>query len=182
MKVMKKLMWTAGLLDEKTRGRMKDLCEKHNADLLLSDRFLVFPLHVSFKRSFYTDDFTKVKDDLRVLLQNQKRIALGKSHLERVSDMIWLCFEDIDAIKALHERIDRFLKERYDVAIDTFDRNYHPHASIFRDKDEKKLDRMYERLLREWKEEETFIDAFFIGSKVDANEYFVLGTDDRIVV
>ncbi|MBQ2583784.1 MAG: hypothetical protein II568_01285, partial [Erysipelotrichaceae bacterium] len=136
----------------------------------------------SFKRSFYTDDFTKVKDDLRVLLQNQKRIALGKSHLERVSDMIWLCFEDIDAIKALHERIDRFLKERYDIAIDTFDRNYRPHASIFRDKDEKKLDRMYERLLREWKEEETFIDAFFIGSKVDANEYFVLGTDDRIVV
>ena len=41
---------------------------------------------------------------------------------------------------------------------------------------------MYERLLREWKEEETFIDVFFIGSKVDANEYFVLGTDDRIVV
>ena len=40
----------------------------------------------------------------------------------------------------------------------------------------------YERLLREWKEEETFIDVFFIGSKVDANEYFVLGTDDRIVV
>ena len=96
--------------------------------------------------------------------------------------MIWLCFEDIDAIKALHERIDRFLKERYDIAIDTFDRNYRPHASIFRDKDEKKLDRMYDRLLREWKEEETFIDAFFIGSKVDANEYFVLGTDDRIVV
>lgn len=171
---MKKLMWIAGICEEKTRGQIVKLAEKHNEDLKLSSRFLIFPLHVSFKRSFYTEDFDSIKSGLKELMNDRKTIDLGKSHPERVSDMIWICFEKEEEIKMLHRDIDLFLKERYGIMIDPFDEHYKAHMTLFRDDDEGKLDQMFERLNKEWIYDPIKIDTYFIGSKSDENEYFEL--------
>ncbi|MCR4855954.1 MAG: 2'-5' RNA ligase family protein [Erysipelotrichaceae bacterium] len=168
------LMWACGLLETRVKDRIAETCLADSSDLCLSRRFIDFPLHVSFKRSFYTASFAEVKEDLRQLIAGQGKIDCGAFDLSRVGDMVWLRFEKEEGLKSLHERIDLFLKEKYQIGIDCFDRDYVPHATLFRDEDGTKLDKVYERLLKDLKREEVRIDRFFIGSRRVDNEYFDL--------
>lgn len=172
-------MWAGGLISEDVRNRIKAIASINNEDLSLSRRFLDFPLHVSFKRSFYTNDFYRIREDLAKLINDNGIISGGKLRLCKVKDMIWFRFEKEDELRSLHDKIDTFLLERYDIAIDSFDASYVPHISLFRDEDEEKLKVMYERMLKERFEDEADITSFFIGGKNHDNEYYRITGEKR---
>ena len=57
-------MWIQGLLPVDIRSQILELYSRYNDDLGLSDHLLIYPPHVSFKRSFVCDLFEEVKDVL----------------------------------------------------------------------------------------------------------------------
>ena len=165
-------MWACGLLDEGSLNRIRDLCVECNEDIGLSGRFIDFPFHVSYKRSFYTDAYESIFPGLKEMIEEEGRISCGTVYLERVKDMIWLRFVKEEELKALHEKIDHFLKEGSGIEVDEFDRNYVPHVTLFRDEDEDKLDRMFKRLEKKICEKDVWIDRSFIGGRNRENVFF----------
>ena len=168
------LMWICLLIDEESRRKIVSKCKECNEDLKLSERFLDFPLHASLKRSFFADRFEQIKEELIGFMKDVPCFEAGKVHLQRISDMIWLCFDEKEEITKLHEAIDVLLKEKYGVAVDLFDKEYVPHITLFRSEEEKKLDRMYERLKNEMNETAITLNAYYIGSRKHENEFFLL--------
>ena len=161
----KQLMWIQGLLPEKIRKQITDLCIANNDDLKLSDHFLIYPLHVSFKRSFYTDRFETIREDLKELLEGYGPIDCTSLFPMKVKDMIWLGFENEEELLKIHERIDDNLLERYQIPVDEFDRNYHPHVTLFRDDDGEKLEEMLNRIRDHFPMEDVRIEEVIIGAR-----------------
>ena len=165
-------MWIQGLLPVDIRKRISDLCIINDDDLDLSDHFLIYPPHLSFKRSFECDRFEEVKDDLTKLTKENGKIACGHIYLYRISDMIWLRFEKEEEIMKIHRKIDVFLSDKYQIPIDEFDRNYIPHVTLFRDDDQWKLDEMFQRIKDHIPEDEICIDEIIIGSRDQESSCF----------
>lgn len=161
----KQLMWIQGLLPLDIRKQIFDLYKRYNDDLDLSDHFLIYPPHLSFKRSFDCDRFEEVKDDLCELMKRNGKIHCGRLYPHRISDMIWLRFDKEEEIIQIHQMIDRFLNEKYQIVIDEYDRKYVPHVTLFRDEDEKILDEMFLRIKDHIPEDEIFIDEIIIGAR-----------------
>ncbi len=101
---------------------------------------------MSLKRSFRCDEFDDVKKDLEEILKGCGKIDCGALHPVRISDMLWLCPERDEKLKMIHEEIDLFLSDKYQIPIDGYDMVYQPHVTVFRDEDDGKLDEMYRRL------------------------------------
>ena len=55
-------MWIQGFLPEKLNKKITEQCHKNNKELKLSERFLIYPLHISLKRTFVYADFEKTKE------------------------------------------------------------------------------------------------------------------------
>ncbi len=175
----KELMWACGLLDEVSLKKIRDICVKANSDMELSTRFLDFPFHVSYKRSFYTDEYEKIFPGLKELIKEEGRIACGSVYLQRIGDMIWLRFEKEDGLKALHEKADHYLGKGYGIEIDPFDKTYVPHVTLFRDESEEKLDQMYEKLESQICVRDVWIERSFIGTKNRENIFFDMKREDK---
>ncbi|MBQ6493548.1 MAG: hypothetical protein IJI92_06770 [Erysipelotrichaceae bacterium] len=163
----RQLMWIYGLLPQEETGIICDICRKQNEDLKLSEHFLDFPLHISLKRSFYTADFENVRDD--ILKITDRTIECGEIYPYKQKDMIWLRITKEDEIRAVHEELDEYLRDRYQIAIDGFDRTYLPHVSLFHNCDELRKEKMYERLTELLPPLKVKIDRYIIGSKVNSN-------------
>ena len=165
-------MWIQGLLDDDSRNRICDICNRSNDDLKLSDHFLIYPLHISFRRSFYTERFEDIRDDMKDMFSGYGKIMCGHLYPVRIKDMIWLRLDEEDQVRRVHEKIDLFLKEQYQIDEDTFDLNYHPHVTLFRDDSSDKLDRMYERISGCICAEEVCIEEMIIGKRDDGSYRF----------
>ena len=170
--VMKEFIWVCGLIPEDIDQQIKEICLKENEDLQLSERFFKTNLHISMKRTFHCDDFENMKEDLKQLLRNEKQIYCGNTHLFKVKDMLWLTVDKDEKIKQVHKKIDEMLEKRYDVPIDTFDKNYLAHITIFHKGDPLNLIEMHERLLERLPSFPIVISRYAIGSKTRENDIF----------
>lgn len=164
-------MWVSAILPIQINNQISNVCLSNNLDIKLSERFFKFPLHISLKRTFYTDDYLSVKEDLKSLLHNQ---TITISNLKPIinSNMIWLEFENNNKIIEIHKEIDKLLLDKYNIPIDEFDRIYHPHVTIFRDDDIQKLNNMYSRIKDLIIKEDVLIDTYAMGTNLDNNEFY----------
>ena len=169
---MKELIWICGIIPEDVNEEIKEICLKENEDLQLSERFFRFHLHVSMKRTFLCEHFDEMKDDMKKLLKDKGEIYCGHTHLMKNRDMLWLYMDEDERLKEVHSQIDEFLMEKYSVPIDTFDKNYFPHITIFHKGDPENLVKMYERLLIKLPGKPVTIRKYAIGSKIRGNEFF----------
>ena len=170
MEMMKELMWIYGVINQNIIDNIKEICHECNKDLCLSERYLNFPLHVSFKRSFYTDNFMNIKEEAISLMKNYGPIHCGSYYLERYKDLLWLRFTDEEKLNDIHDELDEMLLNKYDIPLDEYDQNYAPHVTLFRSPDEDKLDVMHERIKGIIIYEPIIIDKIIIGSRVHDNE------------
>ena len=169
---MKELVWVCGIIPEDVNNEIKEICLKENEDLNLSERFFRFNLHISLKRTFYTEEFDQIKDDLKELLSAYKRIDCGNTYLVRNSDMLWLRISEETEIRKIHNEIDKLLSDKYRIMIDTFDKTYVPHITIFHKGDIQNLNKMYQRLSEKLESKKIMIDRFVVGSKSSGNFFF----------
>ncbi len=168
------LMWIHMLIDEESRKKIVSLCRQYNEDLGMSGHFIDHFLHISLKRSFYTDRFEEIQMDLSKMLSEASCFVVHDGCLKKVKDRLWICFEEYEELKKLHEKTDAYLKERYDIEIDTFDSNYLPHISLFKEAEEEKTGQMLKRLQKDLEGIDVKIDRFCIGGKAHGNEIYHL--------
>ena len=169
---MKDYISLVGLILEDTNNDIKTICLRNNTDLKLSERFFNFPLHVSFKRTFITDNFNEVKDDVKDYFKNKGKIYAGKTTLVMNKDMLWLTLNDSNNLIEMHNELDEMLLEKYNIQIDYYDKNYVPHITIFHDDDIDKLKIMYERLNNALDDLDIYIDRCFYGIRNKDEEIF----------
>ena len=169
---MKELMWITGIIDKETNEEIRRICLKENEDLHLSERFFRSDLHISLKRTFYTEQYEKIADDIKEMLRGHKPIDCGYSKLMKVKDMLWLYPDKNDELVRIHNEIDLFLYEKYKIPIDTFDRQYFPHITIFHKGETKNLLKMYDRLQISLERKPITIDRFAIGTKTRGSDFF----------
>ena len=169
---MKELIWLCGIIPEEINEEIRKICLKENLDLHLSERFFRFNLHVSMKRTFCCEQFAEMKEDIRKLLIAQGEIYCGHTQLLRNKDMLWLTMDQDERLKEVHHLIDSFLFEKYNVEIDTFDKNYLPHITIFHKGEFQNLITMQERLELILPSYPISISRYAIGSKIRGNEFF----------
>lgn len=165
-------MWVSAILSKKDNDDISKICLDNNTDIKLSDRFFRFPLHISLKRTFYTDDYLTIKNDLKKLINQSNPIIIQDLKLMRNKDMLWLDFDNKDAIISLHQKIDELLFQKYKIPIDEYDKNYYPHITIFRDDDIDKLEMMFNRIEELINKEEIIIDTFALGTSLENNEFY----------
>ena len=168
----KQLMWFSAVVNDDFHQKMAKICLNNNLDL--SDRFFRFPLHISLKRTFYTDNFEEVKNDLKSLINDLTPIIISETYLFCNKDMLWLRFKDETQLIDIHKIIDQFLYDRYQIPIDEFDKNYVPHITLFRDDDENKIIEMFNLVKDKIPDLSDEIYRFAIGSKLEGNEFYIV--------
>lgn len=57
----RELMWVCGILPETLNREIVSICRDANQKIGLPETVFRFPLHISMKKSFYTEDFKTVK-------------------------------------------------------------------------------------------------------------------------
>ena len=169
---MKEFISICGIIPEDINEKIKEICLKENEDLKLSERFFRFNLHISMKRTFLCDEFEKMKDDVRQVLIKEGKIFCGNTHLKRNRDMLWLIMDDDVKLRKVHDQLDKLLNDKYGVPIDTFDRIYLPHITIFHKGDPENMDVMENRLSLSLPSFPVSINSYAIGTKIKGYEFF----------
>ena len=168
----RQLMWIHGLVDKDFNDYLENLCLEKALSLGLSDRFFKIPLHISLKRSFYTDDYYVIKDSIISFLDNYSIVECNNPQPIIINNRLWLK-TDSDKLNNIHYELDKYLYENHSIDIDEFDRNYYPHISLFHNDDLDKLNIIYELLSNNLKQKTFLIDAVAIGIDGNIEKYYL---------
>ena len=167
----KQLMWTSATLKQEDINFIKKICIDNTNDLRLSDRFFRFPLHISLKRTYYVEDYTIVKKEIKKLLDSYSDIVIDRLYPYKNRNMLWLRINNENTLIDLHNKLDNLLLDKFNIPIDEFDKNYVPHITLYRD-DEDKIDILYERLKDKLILNNISIDKYALGTSLDNNEFY----------
>ena len=160
----RELMWVCAIAPEEFREKVTRLCLSENKSIGLPENVFKLPLHISLKKSFYTEDFALVKDDILKIMNG---IGRFRCHIDRIClqrDMLWLSLLNAGDLQQLHTELDRQLSEKHGVPIGKYDRVFQPHISLFTRGIKEQMQAMYDRLKGIDFGGEIEISRFVIGS------------------
>lgn len=164
-------MYLNAILPKNTIDTIKKDIFDTNFDLNLSSRFFNYPLHISLKRTFYTEDYELIKQDFIKLLDQYKTISIDKLYPIVSKDMLWLKVENTKPLLDIHLKLDDLLYKKYQIPIDEFDRNYLPHITLFKEENLDKLNTLYERV-KDYSISNIKIDKYASGIVSRINEFY----------
>ena len=108
----KELAWVCAIAPEECRKKLTRLCLDANKSIKLPENVFKLPLHISLKKSFYTVDFDRVSEDMRLLIERSGRLYCQIGQVELHRNMLWLALENRGALRSLHEELDGLLKTK----------------------------------------------------------------------
>ena len=170
----RELMWICAIAPEEFRKKVTELCLTENKDIGLPENVFKLPLHISMKKSFYTDSFDAVRDDI---LKTVKGIGHFYCRIDRVylhRNMLWLSLINEGELRLLHEKLDRLLDVKYGIPISRYDRVFQPHISLFTCGTSEQMKNMYEKLKTREFGNEIEISRFVIGSSGHKDTFYNL--------
>ena len=167
------LAWVCAIMPEETNKAIVSLCKDLNTGIGLPETVFKFPLHISLKKSFHTRDFEDVRADALTLLKQHSPMSCRVSGVTLHKGMIWLNITPNDSLLRFHHALDQLLKDKYDIAIDRFDKKFTPHISLFTAGSKADILEMYDLLC----EEDLHIDnvvfhRFVIGSSAHRDTFY----------
>lgn len=168
------LMWIYALLPDDACASIKDIIMAHEWQSQLSHRYLDFHLHISLKRSFKVTDLEAQSDLIERIIHEHGPLVCSDLEAELVKERIWLKVGGDEDLQQIHKILDRQLQERFGIIPDGYDRNYHPHVSLFKSADRKLLEKVFADLSQAMPKERYVIDRFVIGSRLSGNRSFRL--------
>ena len=144
--MVQELMWVCAIAPDEFQNTAAQLCLAENNTIGLPENVFKLTLHISMKKSFYTESFDSVKQDVLKLINSIGRFScrVGKIDLHR--NMLWLSLINDGELCRLHEELDRLLDEKYGIPISRYDRIFQPHISLFTRGTLEQLQTMYSRL------------------------------------
>lgn len=160
----RELMWICAIAPETFRKMVTQFCLAENRTVGLPENVFKLPLHISMKKSFYTDCFDAVKEDILSMMNRTGRFRCRIDKVEFHRDMLWLPLINDGELRRLHEELDLLLAKKYDIPVSQYDRQFQPHISLFTRGTAEQMLTMYSRLERQNFSHEIEISRFVIGS------------------
>ena len=160
----RELAWVCGLVPEDVSTGIVRISKEANRDIGLPETVFRFPLHISMKKSFSTDDFAGVKAAVVPFIEERGSVECRTGAVARHKGMLWLPVEAKGAIAPWHEALDGLLEREFSIPISGFDRNFAPHVSLFTKGSPEQLDTMYNRLVGALDPLQFTLRTFVIGA------------------
>ena len=160
----KELAWICAIMPEDYIRRIKTLCIEANRGIGLSEKVFKFPLHISLKKSFLTDRFPEVLEEMRQYFTSRGAFTIKVSSLVKHEGMLWLDIERTPELLRVHAEIDSLLEKRFGIPLHRFDKHFEPHISLFTDRDEEKISEMYEAIRDDFYAESLTIRKIVVGA------------------
>ena len=168
----RELMWVCAIAPEEFREKVTRLCLAENESIGMPENVFRLPLHISLKKSFYTEDFDSVKDDILKIVNSIGRFCCYIDKIDLHRDMLWLSLINDGDLRYLHEELDRLLETKYDIPINKYDRTFHPHISLFTRGTQEQMRMMYNRLKGQEFVRKIEISRFVVGSSGHKDTFY----------
>jgi hypothetical protein len=168
----KELMWVCAILPQELNKSLVEICRKENREIKLPEDVFKFPLHISMKKSFYTVDFEKVRNEVISHIHSKGAIQCHAGTVVCHKNMIWLPIEPDGEIKQWHDELDQSLLNGFGIPIDRLDREFKPHISLFTKGQEQQLLEMKQRLSGMIEPVDLALNRFVVGSSRHGDEFF----------
>lgn len=170
----RELMWICAIAPEEFRKAVTQICLSENKNIGLPENVFKLPLHISLKKSFYTESFDSAKDDILKTMNGVGRFRCRIDKIVLHRDMLWLSLMNDGDLRYLHEELDRMLEAKYRIPISKYDRFFQPHISLFTRGTQAQMRAMYERLKGIDFGGEVEINRFVIGSSRHKDTFYSL--------
>lgn len=168
----RELMWVCVIALEEFQKTASQLCPTENKAVGLPEDVFKLPLHISLKKSFYTDYFDEVKADILKTVNSIGRFHCYTDRVILQRNMLWLSLINDGHLRHLHEDIDRLLDRKYGIPISRYDRIFQPHISLFTRGTQEQVQTMYGRLKKLDFGGDIEINQFVIGSSEHKDVFF----------
>ena len=128
-------IWTGLVFDKKDENSIRDICRKANSEYNLSELSFTLPQHISIKTSFSSNEYIEIKEYIKKLLKDQKKININIVGIKKINNgVIWLDIEETPALRSIHNLLNTQLKEKYNIPLSGFDgEKFHFHSTLFQD-------------------------------------------------
>ena len=166
------LMWVCGILPDGLNRKVVETCREENRDIGLPETVFRFPMHISMKKSFNTDNFESVKKAVASYIERNRTISCRTGKPIENKGMIWLPIIPDQEISNWHKGLDDMLRDNFNIPVLGYDKFFKPHVSLFTKGDSDKIDIMFERLCKTLPEMDFTIRRFVVGSSRHKDEYF----------
>lgn len=170
----RELMWICAIAPEGFRKTVTQFCLAENKSVGLPENVFKLPLHISLKKSFYTEEFDAVKDDMLKIMNSVGRFHCQIDKVDLHRDMLWLSLVNDGKLRRIHEELDCLLETKYGVPIGRYDRTFQPHISLFTRGTHEQMMEMYDRLKNYDFGGEIEISRFVIGSSGHKDVFYNL--------
>ena len=144
---------------------LKEKCLEYNKDLNINLDFFNLPSHISLKISFEIDNnYEEIKEEIKKYFLSIKPFYIKLKTIEKRENIIWIkCAPSLKLLK-LHKDLDKLLENKFNIIKTDLDKHFIFHSTIFVDKDNAKLDKMYALIKKIKIDKKLLVDTFLIGS------------------
>lgn len=170
----RELMWICAISTEGFRKTVTQFCLAENKSVGLPENVFKLPLHISLKKSFYTEEFDAVKDEMLKIMNSVGHFHCRIDKVDLHRDMLWLSLVNDGKLRRIHEELDCLLETKYGVPISRYDRIFQPHISLFTRGTPEQMLTMYDRLKKHDLGKEIEISRFVIGSSGHRDVFYNL--------
>lgn len=168
----RELMWICAIAPEVFQNTMTQVCLSENKSIGLPENVFKLPLHISLKKSFNTDKFGSVKDDMLKIANGIGRFSCRVDKVELHRNMLWLSLANDGNLRYLHEELDRVLEAKHGIPISRYDRIFQPHISLFTRGTPEQMRAMHGKLKNHNFGGEIEISRFVIGSSEHKDTFY----------
>lgn len=120
---------------------IEDIVKYDNTNLSL-------PYHISLKISFEVDD--SIKNDViqtaEEFYKTLKPFNISVKCIEKYGIICWIRYLNNDYLESISRNLNSLLKEKYDIELHPYDKDFIFHTTLFMDNDVSKIEKSYEMI------------------------------------
>ena len=156
---------------------IREKCIEINRSIGLDETAFSLPQHISLKISFEVSDevYDEVIECISDYLSGQKPFTVSGTRVELYGSILWLAFDECEALSRMHCELDELLLKKYGVPLHEFDKSFKFHSTLFID-ERPDITEMYRQIAEIPMPDELIVDRFIIGSSPSgrAGDYHVV--------
>ena len=106
------------------------------------------PYHISLKISFEIDDCNlgQIVNDISDIYSEIEPFYIDVKEIEHHNTIVWIMMLKNRSLYRLHDRLNNFLLEKYNIPLHEYDTDYKFHTTLFMDDNSNKVSDAYEEI------------------------------------
>lgn len=108
------------------------------------------PLHISLKMSFKANDSAReaIINDLLNYSKTLKSFDIETNKINYEDIICWILMKRNKNLDTIHDYLNDFLKQKYDIPLHEYDKDYKFHTTLFMNEDKSKVFAAYKKMQR----------------------------------